>query len=260
MGFTTTRLFVTLTIALILQPSVNQAQSGPDFEDARFGGSDSTPPKLQTQLYIISGVFGVLMFILILLVLALAVAVARLAKQLKERNGELKYRAVSASGGGSVIEAEHESNMSPPENRRINNGGIANSYVNEGFTGNNHEMEERRREPHNEVDRMGYEAYSYSHARQQQHSVNENRSGNIPRARSDYSRSDSRGGGGSSYRVEHQLNVEESVVPAGGQRDDASPPPEGGDIRGRDRRQSPVAYGNRGPPASSGQRRDNRRY
>ena len=58
------------------------------------------------------------MFILILLVLALAVAVARLAKQLKERNGELKYRAVSASGGGSVIEAEHESNMSPPENRR----------------------------------------------------------------------------------------------------------------------------------------------
>ena len=66
----------------------------------RFGGSDSTPPKLQTQIYIISGVFGVLMFILILLVLALAVAVARLAKQLKERNGELKYRAVSASGGG----------------------------------------------------------------------------------------------------------------------------------------------------------------
>ena len=57
----------------------------------------------------------------------------------------------------------------------VNNGGIANSYVNEGFTGNNHEMEERRREPHNEVDRMGYEAYSYSHARQQQHSVNENR-------------------------------------------------------------------------------------
>ena len=82
----------------------------------RFGGSDS--PKLQTQIYIISGVFGVLMFILILLVLALAVAVARLAKQLKERNGELKYRAVSASGGGSVIEAEHESNMSPPDNRR----------------------------------------------------------------------------------------------------------------------------------------------
>ena len=69
------------------------------------------------EIYIISAVFGILVFVLILLVLALAVAVARLASQLKARNGELKYRSVPASGGGSVIEAEHDNNISPTDNR-----------------------------------------------------------------------------------------------------------------------------------------------
>ena len=39
--------------------------------------------SIQKQLFIVAGVFGVLILILILLVLALAVAVARLANQLK---------------------------------------------------------------------------------------------------------------------------------------------------------------------------------
>ena len=50
-----------------------------------FGGLEDKKEmtSIQKQLFIVAGVFGVLILILILLVLALAVAVARLANQLK---------------------------------------------------------------------------------------------------------------------------------------------------------------------------------
>ena len=90
------------------------------------------------------------------------------------------------------------------------------------------------------------------------------RSSNIPRAKSsDYSNNNSgrHSANTGSYRVEHQLNVEESVIPAGN----------GSDGRGRggrdDRDESPERYDqdqryNRRPVSSttSNTRRDRARY